>query len=431
MAGPAGFGIENLPFGVARLPGGAVACVSALEGDVVDLAALARSGALAGCDLPAGVFEEGVLNRFLACGASVREGVRRRLARLVADADPRLGSALVPVADVELCLPVAVADFVDFSASLHHATRMGRLLRPGASGAAPLPAGWHHQPRGYHGRAGSVVVSGTGVVRPHGRVDASALGIGPAASALGVAAASALGVGPTAALDFEAEVGFVVGVGSRLGAPVPAGRFRDHVAGLVLVNDWSARDVQAAESQPLGPFLGKSFATSVSPWLVTLDALAPYRVDPTPQQPRPPAYLAAGAGPASAYDVRVEVALQTAAMQEAGVEPATVARCSVADLYWTLPQLLAHATVNGAALRTGDLFGSGTLSGPGPGTEGSLIELAEAGARPVALPGGTARAWLEDGDTVVLRGWAGGDGRPLLSLGEVRGTVLPAGRLEA
>lgn len=405
-----GFGVENLPYGVAMMPDGVVTCVSALGDDVIVLSSLAGAGALDVADVPPHVFDQPALNRFLACGRPVWEGVRRRLADLIDAGDPRVSAALVPRRDVELRLPIAVGDFVDFYASLHHATNMGRLFRPGAD---PLPPAWRRQPLGYHGRAASVVVSGTPILRPYGQV---ANGGGEPR------------LQPTGALDFEAEVGFVVGTGSDPGHPIPAAEFRHHVAGLLLVNDWSARDVQAFESQPLGPFLGKSFATSVSPWLVSLDALEAYRVPPPHQDPAPAPYLAAGH--CSAYDIRLEVAVETASMRDAGLPAATISSSSFADLYWTIPQLLAHATVNGARTRTGDLFASGTVSGPVAGSEGSLMELTWAGTRPLSLPDGSTRTYLEAGDTVILRGWAGGDDRPLLSLGEVRGTILPARRLE-
>lgn len=407
-AGEAGFGVENLPYGVARLPDGSTACVSALGASVIDVARLARAGLVAVPGLSEGVLEDGSLNRFLACGRAVWEGVRRSIAAMVRDGHPGLAHTFVPRREVELLAPVAVGDFVDFSASIHHATRVGRLLRPGAD---PLPPQWRRMPVGYHGRAGSVFVSGTGVVRPHGQVHEP--GGEPA-------------LRPTGALDLEAEVGFVVGSGSDPGTPVPIGAFAEHVAGVVLVNDWSARDVQVYESRPLGPLLGKSFATSVSPWLVTVDALDPYRVDGPAQDPPPAPYLAT-AGPA-AYDVHIEVTLESEAMRAAGLAPVRISCSEFAAMYWTAPQLLAHATVNGARIRPGDLFASGTVSGPSPGSEACLLELTDAGERPLSLPDGSTRGYLEDGDTVVIRGWAGGDGRPLVSLGEVTGTVLPARR---
>ena len=401
-----GFGVENLPFGVARLPGAGTACVSALGDDVVDLASLAADGVLAVPGLPPGALGEPSLNRFLAAGRPVWSAVRSRLAELVTAGDERLAAALVPRDRVRLLAPVAVGDFLDFNASLDHAANLGRILRPGRE---PVAAGWRRMPLGYTGRASSVVVSGTGVTRPWGQVALPGGGVA---------------LRPTAALDLEAEVGVVVGAGSTMGEPVAAGAVRDHVAGLVLVDDWSARDVQALESDPLGPFLGKSFATSVSCWVVTLDALDPYRVPPPAQDPRPAPYLAVPGD--WAYDVRLEVALQTPAMRAAGLPPAPVSTTSFAGMYWTVPQLLAHATVNGAPLRPGDLLGSGTVSGPDPGSEGSLMELTRNGERPLTLPDGSTRAYLADGDTVVIRGWAGGDGRPLVSLGEVAGTILPA-----
>ena len=406
----AGFGVENRPFGVARRRDGSVGCVSALDGSVIDLARLARAGLLAVDGLDEGVLEQPALNRFLACGRLVWQGVRRHLAELSRERHAGLGEALVDPAAVEMLAPVAVGDFVDFSASIHHATNMGRLFRPGTD---PLPPTWRQMPRGYSGRASSVVASGTGVTRPHGMVAVPG----------GEAAAR-----PSAALDFEAEVGFVVASATGHGDRVPVGGFEDHVAGVVLVNDWSARDVQAFESQPLGPFLGKSFATSVSPWLVTLDALEPYRAAAPAQEPPPPPHLVTAGD--TAYDIELEVTLQSHEMRARGMAAITLARTCFAGMYWTGPQLLAHATLNGAALRPGDLIASGTVSGPEAGSEGCLLELAWGGERPVPLPDGTSRAYLEDGDTVTIRGWAGGDGRPLIALGEVTATVLPARPME-
>jgi fumarylacetoacetase len=341
-------------------------------------------------DLPAAglgeVFAEPALNRFLGLGRPAWEDALDRIEGLPADAPSH------PSAEVELHLPFEVADYVDFYSSLEHATNVGRLFRPDAD---PLPPNWRWLPAGYHGRAGTVVVSGTPVVRPCGQVLA--------------AGAGQPSFGPSRRLDLELELGFVVGVPSRLGEPVSTSAFADHVFGVVLLCDWSARDVQAWESQPLGPFLGKSFATSISAWVTPLRLLEGVRVEAPAQQPAPLPYLAGGRD--RALDVALEVELN------GGV----IVRGNARNLYWTMPQQLAHATVNGASLRTGDLMGTGTISGDGPGSEGSLLELTRNGADPIRLADGTERAFLDDGDEVVLRGRAG-----QLELGEVRGRILPA-----
>ena len=405
-----GFGIANLPLGVARMLDGSTAVVTRLGDSVVVLGSLADDHLLPVPGLDPSVLADRSLNRLLAAGRPVRTGVRSAVADLAREEHPGLVKASVGVDEVELLAPVAVGDFVDFSASIHHATNVGRLFRPGAE---PLRPGWTRMPFGYSGRASSVVASGTPVTRPYGQVP------GPDGDPV---------VTPTAALDFEAEVGFVIAATTAPGDRLPTAAFADAVAGVVLVNDWSARDVQAHESHPLGPFLAKSFATSVSPWLVTLDALDPYRVDGPPQEPPPPGYLTASGK--WAYDLRLEVELQTGAMRADGIPPAVISRSFFASMYWTGPQLLAHATVNGAAVRAGDVIGSGTVSGPDPGSEGCLLELTEGGSRPLRLPDGTTRTYLEDGDTLVVRAWAGGGTRPLICLGEVGGTVAPARPLE-
>jgi fumarylacetoacetase len=342
-------------------------------------------------DLAAGglgaVFEEPSLNRFLALGRPSWEDTLARVDELVVG-----GAELVPLAAAESRLPVEVGDYVDFYSSLEHATNLGRLFRPDAE---PLLPNWRHLPVGYHGRSGTVVVSGTPVVRPCGQRKAPTDDL-PA-------------LGPSRRLDIELELGFVVGVGSELGAAVPASAFRDHVFGVVLVNDWSARDIQAWEYQPLGPFLGKSFATSVGAWVTPLALLEDRLVAAPTQEPEPLPYLQVGGE--WALDLELSVELSGTVVSE------TNAR----GLYWTMPQQLAHATVNGASTRTGDLFASGTISGPDPGTEGSLIELTWNGERPVQLADGTTRTFLEDGDEVVLRGRAGD-----VELAEVRGTIVPA-----
>jgi fumarylacetoacetase len=300
---------------------------------------------------------------------------------------------LLELAAVSNPLPFTVADYVDFYSSRDHAENLGRLFRPGS---APLLPNWTHLPIGYHGRSGTVVVSGTPIVRPHGQRL-------PAPGAEPV-------YGPTTRLDIEAEVGFVVGVPTRMGQTVSVDEFADHVFGAVLVNDWSARDIQAWEYQPLGPFLGKSFATSVSPWVVPLEALSEARVAPPRQDPVPLPHLL---GDHWGYDLSLRVDLNGT----------TVSRPPFAGLYWTPAQQLAHMTSNGASLRTGDLFASGTVSGPEPGQRGSFIELTWNGAEPIRLADGTTRGFLADGDTVVLSGSAPGHGGTRIGFGAVTGTV--------
>jgi fumarylacetoacetase len=286
---------------------------------------------------------------------------------------------------------------VDFYASRNHAENVGRIFRPGQP---PLPRNWLHMPLGYHGRAGSVVISGTPVTRPHGqRWEPD--GGGPT-------------FGPSRRLDFEAEVGFVVGVPSEQGRPVPVGGFAEHVFGACLVNDWSARDIQSFETVPLGPFLGKAFATSVSPWVVPLDALGAARFPPPARDPAPLPYLQDDTDPWG-LDLSLTVTLN-------GWE---ISRPPFTTMYWTPAQMLAHLTCGGAPLRTGDLFASGTVSGPGRGQLGCLLELTRNGTEPLELPGGTRRAFLDDGDEVAISATAPGPGGGLISLGDVRGRLVP------
>jgi fumarylacetoacetase len=332
-------------------------------------------------------FESSSLNPFLALGRAAWEDVTARAHELVA-----AGSELIPATEVEARLPLEVGDYVDFYSSLEHATNVGRMFRPDRE---PLLPNWRHLPVGYHGRAGTLVVSGTPVVRPSGQAAAAGDG-GPS-------------FGPSSRLDVELELGFVVGAPSERGRPVSASAFREHVFGVVLLNDWSARDLQAWEYQPLGPFLGKSFATSISAWVTPLALLEDSFVPSRDQDPEPLPYLRVAGD--WALDAELEVELQGS----------VVSRTNARHLYWTMPQQLAHATSNGASIRTGDVFATGTISGAERGSEGSLLELTWNGGEPLVLDDGSKRTFLEDGDEVVLRGRAGG-----LELGEVRGTVLPA-----
>ncbi len=350
------------------------------------------------------VFAEPALNAFMTQGRARWTSVRSRLTGLLSDpglllSDPgrgRLESALHSLAEVRLHLPFVVGDYVDFYASEHHATNVGRILRPGGS---PLTPNWKHLPIGYHGRSGTIVMSGTPVTRPRGQ----RLPRGAAAPVFG----------PSARLDFEAEVGFVIGTGSSLGTPVSAGDFAEHVFGVFLVNDWSARDLQAWESVPLGPFLAKSFATSISPWIVPLDALDRAWISPPPRDSEPLPYLAS---PSQGLDLSLEVRLNGY----------PVSRPPFASMYWTPAQMLAHMTVNGASVRTGDCYASGTVSGPERSQLGCLLEMTVGGMEPITLPDGTTRTFLEDGDEVTITATAPGPSGDPISLGEVTGKIAPA-----
>jgi fumarylacetoacetase len=372
-----GFGLDHLPYGVFSVAGGPRR-VGVRYGDgVLDLhAATGRPE-----------FDQPSLNAFMALGPEVWRQTREEIRALVE------GAALVPLADAVLHLPVEVADYVDFYASLDHATNVGRIFRPDDE---PLTPNWRHLPIGYHGRAGTVVVSGTPVTRPSGQRKAPD--------------EAAPTYGPSRRLDIEAELGFVVGAPSELGAAVPFTGLADHVFGVTGLNDWSARDIQAWEYVPLGPFLGKSFATSVSPWVTPLAALDAAWVDLPAQDPQPLPYL--GPGATRGLDISVEIALNGE----------VVSRPPYRTMYWSPAQMLAHLTVNGASLRTGDLFASGTISGPEPDQRGSFLELSWGGKEPF----GDGRTFLEDGDRVVIRYSAPGTGGGRLTMGEVSGWVEPA-----
>jgi fumarylacetoacetase len=377
--GSDGFGLDHLPYGVYSVGSEAPRVGVRYGGRVLDVATLRPE-----LDRPA-------LNDFMALGPAAWAETRARVAELAA-AD-RL--AATPLGDARLHLPFSVGDYVDFYASLDHASNVGRIFRPDQE---PLLPNWRLLPVGYHGRAGTVVVSGTPVVRPCGQRKAPT--------------EDAPTYGPSRRLDIEAELGFVVGVGSELGSRIGVDAFAEHVFGVVGLNDWSARDIQAWEYVPLGPFLGKSFGTSVSAWVTPLAALEAAWCDLPGQSPAPLEYLRGGRG----LDIDVEVVL----------DGEVVSRPAYRTMYWSPAQMLAHLTVNGASTRPGDLFASGTISGPEPDTRGSFLELSWGGTEPFVGPGGDRRTFLEDGNEVVLRYSAAGTGGGRITLGDVTGRIEPA-----
>jgi fumarylacetoacetase len=393
------FPLENLPFGVFRA--GRRAHIGVAIGErILDLTTAFEDGLLT----EETVTEE-TLNALMAKGRENATALRARVQELLTDgaADrQRTAKHLVARRDAEMLLPCAIGDYTDFYASIHHATNVGSMFRPDN----PLLPNYKYVPIGYHGRASSIVISGTEFHRPHGqtRDDSSEL---PS-------------FGPTKRLDYEMEVGLFIGRGNSLGTPISIDDAESHIFGLCLVNDWSARDIQAWEYQPLGPFLAKSFTTTISPWIVTLDALEPFRVPAFARaegDPAPLPYLAQTA--AGGFDITVEVWLRSETMSE----PVRLSRGSFRDMYWTVAQLVAHHTSNGCNLRPGDLLASGTVSGPEKESRGSLLELAWRGSQPLSLPNGEQRRFLEDGDEVILCAYCEGDD-VRIGFGECRGRVV-------
>jgi fumarylacetoacetase len=411
------FPVQNLPFGVFRRKGsnepfrGGVA----IGAEILDLAMAHKAGAFSGEAAAAAANCAGsALNAFMAMGPSAWSALRLALSRALrrgASHADRLRGCLVPQAQAEYAVPAQIGDYTDFFTSIHHATNVGKLFRPDN----PLLPNYKWVPIGYHGRASSIGASGQSFPRPQGQTL-------PPGTEQPV-------FGPSRRLDYELEMGIYIGVGNALGRPIPIAAAESHVFGLGLLNDWSARDIQAWEYQPLGPFLAKSFATTVSPWIVTLEALAPYRVEWSRPvaDPQPLPYLDSPEARArGAFDVRIETWLETAQMRGSGARPARLSHSSMKHAYWTIGQMVAHHTVNGCNLQPGDLFGSGTLSGPTAGEAGSLLELSVGGKQPVALGSGETRAFLEDGDCVILRAWCERDGYARIGFADCRGTVLPA-----
>jgi fumarylacetoacetase len=410
------FPIQNLPLAIFRrdetenFRGGV-----AIGDAIVDLAALDKMGlfkAQAASALRAAA--QSSLNALMQLGPAASSALRRSLFDALLQGSTQqavVTQCLVPQREARFGLPAEIGDYTDFFISIYHATAVGRLFRPDN----PLMPNYKWVPIGYHGRSSSIGVSGQSFPRPRGQR------MPPGAAAPTV--------GPSQRLDYELEMGIFIGGGNALGEPIPMAEAEDHIFGLCLLNDWSARDIQAWEYQPLGPFLAKSFATSISPWVVTLEALAPFRVPfaRPPDDPQPLPYLDSPANREhGAIDIKLEVLLETARMRDTGSPAQRLSETSFRHSYWTLPQLVAHHTVNGCNLRAGDLFGSGTQSGPTPAEAGSLLELSAGGSKPLAVGSAEKRTFLEDGDTVIFRGRCERAGAASIGFGELRGHVLPA-----
>ncbi|MEY2560009.1 MAG: fumarylacetoacetase [Verrucomicrobiota bacterium] len=404
------FPIQNLPFGIFKPANGAARVGVAIGELVLDLSVLEKLGHFPSPEFGArAVFAEDALNAFFALGRPAWRAARQVIQNLLdaGTATLRDDAALRARAfhaqkDVTMQLPARIGDYTDFYSSYHHAHNVGTMLRGPDNALMP---NWKWLPVGYHGRASSIVVSGADVRRPHGQTK-------PPDAAEPV-------FGPSRSFDYELETAFFIGRGNALGEPVPIGQARDHIFGLCLMNDWSARDVQAWEYQPLGPFLAKNFCTSISPWVVSLEALEEFRKPLPAQDPAPLPYLRAADD--FTYDIELEARLQTATMEA----PHVITRSNFQNLYWSIAQQLAHHTVNGCNLQPGDLLASGTISGPTEESRGCMLELTWRGANPLTLPNGESRKWLEDGDRLTITGWAQGDGYRV-GFGEVTGRVLPA-----
>jgi fumarylacetoacetase len=408
------FPIQNLPYGVFCTDGSD--CIGVAIGRrILDLQGCAERGLLDG--LPDDLIEAcsaNVLNPLMALGGALWSELRRRLTSLLvadevdSEMQARVEPLLVPMCDVVMRLPVAIGDYTDFYASIHHATRVGELFRP----ANPLLPNYKYLPIGYHGRASSIVISGTEIRRPRGQIkpkDGEPL------------------FAPTQSLDYELEVGMFVGPGNALGELIRIDEAESRIFGLCLVNDWSARDIQSWEYQPLGPFLAKSFATSISAWVVPLEALEPYRVPSfarAESDPAPLEYLRAPSADRAGLDVKLEVYLESEQMRQTGAAPCLLGRSNLRHLYWTLAQLFTHHASNGCNLRPGDLLATGTVSGPDVGSEGCLLEK-QRSSEPVRLPSDEIRKFLHDGDRVTLRAYCERPGLPRIGFGECSGAILP------
>jgi fumarylacetoacetase len=409
------FPLDNLPYGAFRLEGETRIGV-AIGDQILDLRGCMQAGLLSTLTSDAQrACSKETLNALMALGPLAWSALRRELTGLLdsetsVQIQAKLKPFLNPIRNVEMQLPAHIGDYTDFYASIHHATRVGKLFRPDN----PLLPNYKYVPIGYHGRASSIVISRTEIRRPSGQTK-------PAGGPEPV-------FGPSRSLDYELEVGLFVGPGNMRGQPIPIDEAEQQIFGLCLVNDWSARDVQSWEYQPLGPFLAKSFATTISPWVVTMEALAPYRIpaaERSKEDPVPLPYLACNNVQRAGLDVTVEVFLQSEQMRKRGIGAVQLSRGNLRDLYWSIAQLLTHHASNGCNLRPGDLLATGTISGPDRGSEGCLLEMKHR-SEAVALPTGETRTFLEDGDEVILRGYCQSRGLPRIGFGDCVGRILPA-----
>lgn len=406
------FPVQNLPLGVFSMEGEPPRIGCAIGEFILDLAGARDAGLLPGEAAP--LCHASNLNALFAAGADPRQALRARLSELLSNTGHRdaVAPLLRPAESCTMHLPAHIGDYTDFYVGIHHATNIGLQFRPDN----PLLPNYKYVPIGYHGRASSIRVSGEPVVRPNGQRK------GPDEDLPSF--------GPSRRLDYELEMGMWIGPGNRLGKPVPIAEASEHITGFCLLNDWSARDLQAWEYQPLGPFLAKNFLTSISPWVVTAEALSPFRTNQPPRpagDPAPLPYLFNRNDQAQgALGITLEAWIQSAKMREAGHEPLRLSTGPATNMYWTPAQMVAHHSSNGCNLQPGDLLGTGTISGPEPGSFGSLMEISEGGKSPLELPTGETRSFLEDGDTLTLTARAERDGCRSIGLGSVAGTVAPS-----
>lgn len=411
------FPIQNLPFASFKRKNSeeALRAGVAIGDQVVDLKALYELNIFEGdAQLALEKCCLAQLNDFMSMGKRFWSALRQALSLSLTQGsahEAKLASCLVAQTDVEYALPCQIGDYTDFYTSIHHATSVGKKFRPDN----PLLPNYKWVPIGYHGRSSSIEVSGSDFKRPKGQTKAPT--------------ATEPSFGPCKRLDYEMEVGIFIGNGNDLGAPISIENAEDHVFGMCLFNDWSARDIQGWEYQPLGPFLSKSFASTVSPWIVTSEALAPFRAAWTRDEadPQPMPYLESQQNrDLGSLDLNLQVLIETQAMRKAGEKPVQLSQSNFKDSYWTVAQMVAHHTVNGCNLRSGDMFGSGTQSGPNPEEAGSMLELSNAGSEPITLPNGETRTFLEDGDAIIMKGWCKKSGSARIGFGEVSATILAA-----